>query len=450
MDNHSEAFNNQYTFIPESLSVTRRKGKKSDFSSKGIVLLFLIFTIYLVLPLVDIPLLGLSVSAPLFFFIAMYSIFRSPQRWSAANQKWILLAILIWSGIFISTMFNGILSGGQEFDREGFILLIQNAYWLLVFVITSYFASLKGVLEKTAKVLGWAIFTLALVRLFEAAAWGAINTYEETTRILTPNEYGFLFSTFFPLLLEPVFSKSEKRKFLMVIRMLITTFAVIINSSRSSWISVAAAIIFFTLVLVIIRPRKGWLGLLPIGLVLVSILFGLQLLPDSVNAAINQRASTFLNLEQDKSYVFRQMMVQKGLKLFKESPLIGVGASRFRKESAELELSGVFQLYSQSRFDRKSAHNSYIGFLAESGLVGSIPLGLLILLLAFKGFKAALWQTRSEELWALSILTSFLGMSIHMWTISALAGTVTWFVYGLVAALILLCNAKGSRRRFFK
>ena len=78
-------------------------------------------------------------------------------------------------------------------------------------------------------------------------------------------------------------------------------------------------------------------------------------------------------------------MVQKGLKLFEESPIIGVGASRFRKESVELELSGVFRFYSQSSFDRKSAHNSYVGFLAESGLIGSIPLLVLILMLAFQG-----------------------------------------------------------------
>jgi len=148
--------------------------------------------------------------------------------------------------------------------------------------------------------------------------------------------------------------------------------------------------------------------------------------------------------------VFRQMMVQKGIKLFKESPLIGVGASRFRKESTELELSGVFRLYSQSKFDRKSAHNSYIGFLAETGLVGSIPLAILILMLGFQGVKAGIRQARREELWALSVITSFIGMSIHMWTISALAGTVTWFAYGLVAALILFDRRVQKRTRDLK
>jgi O-antigen ligase len=399
---------------------------------------------------VNVPIVGLSLSAPIFFLIAVYCIFKPPQRWPGALQKWILLAVFIWAGIFISTLFNGILSGGDDLDSESWSLLIQNAYWLLTFVVTAYFASRADILERTTRILGWAMFALVLLRLFEAVAWGVINTYEDNTRLLTPNEYGFLFSTFFPFLLAPVFSFTSKHKLFMILRMLIGVTAVVINGSRSSWISVAVGIVFFTLVLLIIRPRKGGLAVILAGGLLVSVLFGFRLLPESVNTAIDQRASTFQNLNQDKSYVFRQMMVQKGLKLFKESPLIGVGASRFRKESAELELSGVFRLYSQSKFDRKSSHNSYVGFLAEAGLVGSIPLAILIIMLGFQGVKAGIRQARREEVWGLGVITSFVGMSIHMWTISALAGTVTWFAYGLVVALILFDRRYQNKKRDLK
>jgi len=323
-------------------------------------------------------------------------------------------------------------------DTEAWTLLIQNAYWLLTFVITSYFASCANILERTAKLLGWAVFALALARLFEAVIWGAVNTYESVTRLLTPNTYGFLFSTFFPFLLVPLFAVKGGNKFLPITRVLIVAVAVVINGSRSSWISVAAGTIFFILLLFFLRSRKVGMTLFLLSVLVVSILLGLNLLPEPVQSAISLRASTFQNLEQDKSYVFRKLMVQKGLKLFEESPIIGVGASRFRKESVELELSGVFRFYSQSSFDRKSAHNSYVGFLAETGLIGSIPLLVLILMLAFQGVKSAVSHARRGDLWALSVMTSFVGMSIHMWTISALAGTVTWFAYGLVAALIVL------------
>lgn len=416
---------------------------------KLIITLWFVFTVYLVLPLVDVPLLGLSLSAPIFFFIAIYCIFKPPQRWPAGMQKWIILVVLIWVGIFISTLFNGILSSGRSMDRDSWSLLIQNAYWFLTFIITAYFASRSNMLERTSRVLAWAIFALAIVRLFEAVAWGATSTYEVKTRLLAPNSYGFLFSSFFPYLLASVFSVKGRYKFLIILATITTAAAVVINGSRSSWVSVAVGITLFSFVLLLLRPRKGGLALVLSFLLIFSLLYGLRLLPEPVYAAINQRASTFQNLEKDKSYVFRQLMVQKGLKLFEESPLIGVGASRFRKESVELELSGVFELYPQYKFDRKSSHNSYVGFLAESGLFGSIPLGILILTLAIQGFKAGVRQARREELWALSVITSFVGMSIHMWTMAALAGTGTWFVYGLTAALILFDRAR-SRRRVLK
>ena len=428
-------------------SVEKAKSKASNQSPvtdeiikipKSIITLWFIFTLYLVLPLVDVPLLGLSLSALIFFFIALYCIFKPPQPWPTAIQKWILLAVLIWSGIVISTLINGILRSGSGMDTEAWTLLIQNAYWLLTFVITSYFASCANILERTAKLLGWAVFALALARLFEAVIWGAVNTYESVTRILTPNDYGFLFSTFFPFLLVPLFAVKGGNKFLPITRVLIVAVAVVINGSRSSWISVAAGTIFFILLLFFLRSRKVGMTLFLLSVLVVSILLGLNLLPEPVQSAISLRASTFQNLEQDKSYVFRKLMVQKGLKLFEESPIIGVGASRFRKESVELELSGVFRFYSQSSFDQKSAHNSYVGFLAETGLIGSIPLLVLILMLAFQGVKSAASHARRGDLWALSVMASFVGMSIHMWTISALAGTVTWFAYGLVAALIVL------------
>ena len=428
-------------------SVEKAKSKASNQSPvtdeiikipKSIITLWFIFTLYLVLPLVEVPLLGLSLSAPIFFFIALYCIFKPPQPWPTAIQKWILLAALIWSGIVISTLINGILRSGSGMDTESWTLLVQNAYWLLTFVITSYFASRANILERTAKLLGWAVFALALARLFEAVIWGAVNTYESVTRILTPNDYGFLFSTFFPFLLVPLFAVKGGNKFLPITRVLIVAGAIAINGSRSSWISVAAGTIFFILLLFFLRSRKVGMTLFLLSALVVSILLGLNLLPEPVQSAISLRASTFQNLEQDKSYVFRKLMVQKGLKLFEESPIIGVGASRFRKESVELELSGVFRFYSQSSFDRKSAHNSYVGFLAETGLIGSIPLLVLILMLAFQGVKSAVSHARRGDLWALSVMASFVGMSIHMWTISALAATVTWFAYGLVAALIVL------------
>ena len=83
-----------------------------------------------------------------------------------------------------------------------------------------------------------------------------------------------------------------------------------------------------------------------------------------------------------------------------------------------------------------ASHNSYFALLAETGLAGSIPFIVFILLLTLSGFKSAVQLARRGEIWAIAIFASFVGMSIHLWSLSGLTNTSTWFVYGLVAGLI--------------
>jgi O-antigen ligase len=406
------------------------------------VFLFLLMSAYFVLPLINVPFMGLSLSAPIFALITLQVLFRPPAPWMRQYQGWIFLALMVWAGIFISTTFNGLLSGGGAIDRAGWVSLVQYAYWLLSFVITAYFASREGMLERVSGVLGWAVFGLGLARLFEAVAWGKVGAWT-STQFMSQNGYGILFSTFFPFLLFPILTVRGSARLFMLLRLLVTGAAVLINGSRGSWIGVAAGIFTFALLNVLARPKKiGW----SVMIVAVAglLLLGVQFAPERITSAFSQRFATFQKLEEDKSYQIRQLMIQKGLRLFEESPWIGVGVSRFTKESTMLEIPRVLTYAGQEHFDVKSAHNSYIAFLAEGGLAAGLPFGLLLLILGLLGFRSSLRLARRQEIWALSVYASFLGMSVHMWSISSLTGTVTWFVYGLVAAVIVLARRRAA------
>jgi O-antigen ligase len=152
--------------------------------------------------------------------------------------------------------------------------------------------------------------------------------------------------------------------------------------------------------------------------------------------AIEKRLSTFQTLEEDKSYLIRQVMIQKGLRLFEESPLIGVGANRFTQTWTDITLPEMLSYRSIEEFEKKNSHNSYIQFLAEFGLIGAIPLALLLVILLVRGSKAAHRSLRKNNMVPLAFFVSFIQMSVHMWVITALTGTVTWFIYGMVTAII--------------
>lgn len=409
-------------------------GIKESFP-QSVLLVFLFFGLYIALPLIDVPLLGLSLSAPVFFLVALPAFFRPPQPWLASYRRWILAAILIWLGIFLSAMLNGLVSGGVRVDSSTFTSLVQFAYWLLVFAVTVYLLSSQpGWFEYMALVLAAGIALLGFLRLGEAVLWGAVGSGARL-RLITQNGYGIQFSTFFPLLFSLAYF--GKHRTLAAFGALVTVLAILINGSRSNWLAALASSL--VLLWMLLRTQRQRIRSVVILFLLAGGLgVGVLFAPQVVAEAFEQRLASFQTLQWDKSYAIRQLMVQKGLRLFRSSPLIGVGVSRWRKESLPLEIPPALRYAPQSYFDAKSSHNSYVSFLAENGLTGAIPYAVLLLMLAVRGYGAAGRLARRGQVWALGVYAGFVGMSIHLWSLSGLTSTLAWFVYGMVGALIVL------------
>lgn len=418
-------------------SFIRKQSLKTDKLEypSHIYFLFLLFSFYLAIPIVDIPLLGLSLSAPVLFLIALPVFLKPPCPWLGRYRGWIVLVIFIWLGIFTSTMLNGVISGGTRVDKDSIISLIRFAYWFLAFVITLYLVSSQhDFAKKVVNILAVGIALLGLARLGEAVFGGAIGFWMHL-RIMTENGYGIQFSTFFPFLLVLLFD--EKHRKIAFVAALALLFAIAMNGSRSSWIAVLAGTLVF--LWIYLRGDAHRVRVVAVLFFLIgAFILGSLLAPKDAIFLFKQRFSTFEKLDADKSYAIRQLMVQKGLRLFKASPWIGVGIARWRKESIPLDLPRVLRYAPQSHFDIKSPHNSYVSFLAENGLAGALPYALLLGILAFRGYKAAVSLSKRGEIWAVGIYASFIGMSIHLWTLAGLTSTAPWFVYGLVAAVIVL------------
>jgi O-antigen ligase len=193
----------------------------------------------------------------------------------------------------------------------------------------------------------------------------------------------------------------------------------------------------FGFLAIVSRPGASLRLILPMGvasLALVSVLAGSA----RVREAVLSRFSTFDNLELDKSYMLRQALNQKSWRLFEESPLCGIGPGRFMAIYVPLDLPKVFTRNDDAFINTKSSHNSYFSFLAEGGLVATVPLALLLIILAVRGALAAVVLNRRGEHWALGIYGSFIAMSMHFWVLAGLTGTHPWFVYGLLAATVVL------------
>jgi len=401
--------------------------------------LFLAVAAYVACPLIEIPLLGISLSMPLMYLVALEVFLRSPEPWLREHRRWIAFIVAIWLSKFFSAMFNGLI--GTGIDRDGFTLLFRYGYWLVaVFLITVYLVPRANLGRRILQAMVYGLVITALLRWFEALAWGKIGAWVGT-RFFTQNGYGVLFSTCTPLLLTLIIDLETKHRNWTLVAGVLVFGAAAINGSRGSWVAIATACCFFTFIYLLAYPKRVK-GMMWIGLLVSGILGLVALAPAHVIAPVSERFATLEHVEEAKTYVARQLMVQKGLKLFRASPLIGVGPTRWRKVFVPLDIPDRLP-QDQVRYNRKTAHNSYIYILAETGLIGTLAVGSFLLYLVVRGGLAAIALTREGQLWALGIYAGFVGMSVHFWVLGGMTGTAPWMMYGLVAAIIMI-HERGS------
>ena len=400
--------------------------------------LFFLCGVFVVLPFFDIPFVGLSVTAPLLLLVMYYAFFQATPPWVHHYRGWIMIAAAIWLGMIVSFVANGPWFGAREFQVVEIACLIRYLFWLTVFVVTAYVASDFRIQRRLPYLLGTAVVVLAGLRCFEGIVLGKVGAWTDTV-VTSQNNYGILFSTFTPFLFPVFLGRGFIRKLLCAVGLFAILFACAINGSRGSWICIALALAVLFLLALLSRPGVSLRLILPVGLA-VFALAGIMAGSTRVREAVLSRFSTFDNLEKDKSYMVRQVMNQRSLKLFALSPWFGTGPGRYHEIYVPLDMPLVLAGKSDATFMGRSAHNSYLSFLAEGGLVGSLPLAALISILAIRGGLAAMALNRKGERWALGVYASFVAMSVHFWSLAGLTGTHAWFVYGLVVATICLSS----------
>ncbi|MDA1313253.1 MAG: O-antigen ligase family protein [Acidobacteria bacterium] len=395
--------------------------------------LFLCVAAYLVAPLLDVPYWELSLSAPVLILLMTDAALRQGFGIVQRFLGWILVGAAIWFGQFVSLGAN-VGGMGDAVVTDAFLWLAKYAFWVAVFLLGAVTVARSDVGNRLAKVLAAAVIVLGLLRAGEGVLFGALGNAKSL--LLEQNDYGWAFSTFFPFAVWWVFRGSLRWRWAAVLGLFVLCVAIAVNGSRASWVAVvigtALTLTCLFLWSSVDRARNGLL------LVLTTLVLGLAstALPSAWTKPVEERWQTLTRLDRDKSYAVRSLMVDKALRLFEGSPWFGVGVGRFRVETVDLELPPVLSTFAASSYQHRSAHNAYLGLLAESGIVGAAPVITLLLILGGWGVWAVRGHALRGETWAAPMFAGFAAMSVHLALLSGLTNTATWFVFGLVAGLI--------------
>jgi O-antigen ligase len=210
---------------------------------------------------------------------------------------------------------------------------------------------------------------------------------------------------------------------------------IVLTQSRTAYVAFLA-----TLVIMFGRQRKFLKTSLKYAApILLPLLYLLLVQP-----AVNHRAQEVSDLE-DPNIVTRFVYYQRAIDDFSMSPVVGTGFGRFNDQ---LKIySGVphlvyFATGGSSVDDDSHAHNSYLHFLAEGGIVGlALMLGVWVTTFRWVGRQKHIFEEGSfgccfaQGIQACIVLEFFMSFTEHMMGTAVSALTIFTFV-GLFLNLV--------------
>ncbi|MEW6570645.1 MAG: O-antigen ligase family protein [Nitrospirota bacterium] len=271
------------------------------------------------------------------------------------------------------------------------------------FVTVAFSFKERPTIELQLKVLAWFGFILAVFAIIQKATWtGKLYWLRELTHGGTPfgpfvnrNHYAGLIGMLIPLSLGLAFTRRDRAKqFLFGFLALIMAVSLFLSLSRGGIISFFGGITVFAFFLSWrrFRKRKIW------GLAAFVFLLFLYLIYLGIDPLIDRFYSTDLTRE-DRFTVWSET-----LRASRDFLIVGSGLGTF---------INVFPLYSSdstaSIYDH--AHNDYLEFILEAGIIGSVLLVLALFFYFCIVFRAG-WKGRAGVLKA-SMISAIGTISIH-------------------------------------
>jgi len=346
-------------------------------------------------------------------FLILYSLNKQITIFRISGSIWFLASFLI-------VALTSILFSELYITLNHVKLYIQTLYWFLLAVIVynGYPTINKRSLSKCIL-----LSTLVLLILYVIGFRHG----------LTQNAVAYIVIIFSPL--GYFYLQKDWQKAIYAILLI---FLMLLNGSRTGAI---VSIIQSGLIIILSNSNLSrYFKLTIIILVLLISLFNIEPVRKSLGYAVfgyNQRLGILLKdpelvLRTDKSWLIRRAQVQKGKQIFAEHPILGIGYSNFTKYDVNIDLLkiGIYKKLSKKSVQNRSAHNTYVAILAETGILGFFSIVLLFITLLVRFWKNS--NNLGNKFEGL-VFVSFIGLLVYFYTISSLMGTNTWIMFGLIA-----------------
>ncbi|MCC7532438.1 MAG: O-antigen ligase family protein [Bacteroidia bacterium] len=255
----------------------------------------------------------------------------------------------------------------------------------------------------------------------------------------SPNSFAFTLIIFGPIATAYLYEK-KKNLIYTICFILIVTLAGFMSGSRSGSILTLVGCLS-------VLSLKSWTNMLMVAFLGIFLnIAAPQVIenPKVKNLILNLNERTYSliyetdeTLETDRSFLTRLALIEKGMSIFKEHPITGVGIGNYTKVEFDIQFNfegGQFlERKEESIAIGTSAHNSYINFLSEGGILLLLPIVFMMFYPIFY-FITKFNQIKGIDK---AIFIGIILMCIHSWFISGMLNVYAWFLVGIANSYII-------------
>jgi len=210
-------------------------------------------------------------------------------------------------------------------------------------------------------------------------------------------------------------------RFLMVLLILLYSFATVISYTRATWVSILASIGFWAILKLKIRFEIVLVG----AAILVGLFFSLrtqlmlQLEQNRVESSseFSEHVQSISNITTDQSNLERLNRWSCAIRMWKDKPLFGFGPGTYQFEYGRYQRSYEKTRISTDFGTMGNAHSEYLGPLSESGVFGLLSILLVFGTTLYTGIRV--YFTSKKR-------------SIRIFSLAVLVGLVSYYLHGLL------------------
>lgn len=280
---------------------------------------------------------------------------------------------------------------------------IEKYVWLYIFTL------ILVIFYSTYRHLGYGLWDKQAAHFVMDPFYNDHTAYGAAVAMYLPFLFGFSFTDIY----------GKGLRFFVRICLSIVFMALILSYARAAWLSMIVALGVW----IIMRLKVRFNHLLATFLISISLIFVFQrqiltyLERNTTESSANlmEHISSMSNISSDASNLERLNRWSCALRMFKDKPVFGYGPGTYMFQYAPYQLTADRTIISTNSANGGNAHSEYLGPLAESGLLGTISVLILIITVIYTGVRA--YSLTSNK----RLKTLIMG---------ALLGLITYYIHG--------------------